>query len=190
MALIFDPEEIKDELLAFTVRGISLYCKSKPSLKAIYAIGYDYDTFENRVYLSLNTLEDHQYTMEECAKLPYMQDAIATAEGIREIKFHPGNWRHVAFAEFKPLSEQENAAWKAIIIDDDQPEQVKHWYANHDALANAITEALITYSSDMSLRQLPLLESLYIIAIDHDESFLEAEKRMENLKKELYINRI
>lgn len=156
-------------------------------MKEIYALGFDYDSIENVVYLSLNTKEDYLKTIQEYKLLPYMADTLSSENGMRSVEFHPGNWRHVAFDDCKPLSEEELATWRNMNNENTESYDIEKWNANYVALQETIFLALIEYSKCDEVKLLPIISELYIIAIDHDESFEKAENLFLNFKKQVEL---
>jgi hypothetical protein len=177
--LLFDPEKIKAALYQFTVKGFKQRVAEKPDLKDIYALAYDFDLVYNRVHLSLNSLEDHAITMAEYKELSYMKDTISTEEGIKEVKYSPGDFRHCAFDTFKPLSEAEDAPFQALFAAEETPENTEKRDRNYDALAEAITETLAIYAKGEEVKLLPITPDVYFIAANHDEPYLEAAARIK-----------
>jgi hypothetical protein len=177
--IVFDKARVQAELYQFTVKGFKTYVAEKAGIKDIYALAYDFDTVYNMVHLSLNSLEDHGTTMSEYKDLSYMKDKLTTEEGLKEVKYGPGNFRHCAFDTFNPLNEQEKAAWEALYVADETPENSEKREENRVALYEAITETLAFYARGEEVKLLPITSDFYFIAVSYGESVVEAEARIQ-----------
>jgi hypothetical protein len=177
--LFFEPTYLLQSLFQFTKTAFAKYIASTPEIKDIYVLAYDFDTFENVIYLSLNTVSDHEKTIKEYKALPYMQQSISTPEGVHEVKYAPGNFKHCCFDEFKVLTNEQLTAWKGLNTDDDKSDSYKQWYENYNALCDAISQTLAIYLGSDDIKLLPITASVTVIAKNKHESFIEAEKRMK-----------
>jgi hypothetical protein len=176
--LVFDKIKVQQALYQFTVAGFKKRVAEKPDTKDIYAFAYDFDLLYNVVHLSMNTWSDHQATLADYESKDYLKDLLSDEAKLREVKFHPGNYRHCAFETFNPLTAVQHAQMEKWMSEDSADSKQK-WQYNFEVLRAAFSEILVLYSKGEEVKLLPVVADFYVCSLDHDEDLKTAEERMK-----------
>jgi hypothetical protein len=176
--LVFDKIKVQQALYQFTVAGFKKRVAEKPDTKDIYAFAYDFDLLYNVVHLSMNTWSDHQATLADYESKDFLKDLLSDEAKLREVKFHPGNYRHCAFETFNPLTAAQHAQMEKW-MSEDSAESKQKWQYNFEILRAAFSEILVLYSKGEEVKLLPVVADFYVCALDHEEDLKTAEERMK-----------
>ena len=169
-------EEIKKQIIDFTVQGVKRFLKENPNLE-FYAFAFDCNAEYAEVNLCLNTELDFQETLK------YYQTGESSKyykseQDIIGLKFNTGDWKYQCFDTLYVFTDKELTEISKELPDD----EYKSWNIFIRNLLELFTESLFEFTKTETYKKIPKSKDFIAFCIDHDEDFEQAMERLENYK--------
>lgn len=154
-------ENKKRELLALIGEAVEKFLDEHQGL-SYYCFAFDCNAAYAEINLCLNTESDFRATLRAYQEGPYGED-YRTEEGVRALRYNPGDWKYQCFETFYVLEEDEIAD---LYGDDDEALLKEMTAFNYELLA--------LFTATDTFRRIPKTEDFRVLCIDHDEDVDDA----------------
>lgn len=173
-----DRVKLKQEILDFTIKGVSSFLKKNSKLE-FYAFAYDCNAEYAEINLCFNTLFDFEKTLDYYQNGQFGQN-FKSDEDIRDLKYNTGDWEYQCFETISILSGDElNDIFNGFPDDD------KSWNEFVESLMELFCECLLEFRDTLTFKSIPKSKDFVSFCIDHDEDLKIAKERLIQIENKL-----
>ena len=154
-----------EHIVTFTEEEVAEFI-AEHNNQTFYAFAYDVNPQTHGIYLSFNTEEAYQESLESYQNGDYAF-LYQTDDQKRRLKYNPGDWKYQNFVSIEFIYEAKIKELFDVVLNKEI-----------DDLLNFAEQALVDFRKTEVYNSIPKDKDFIAFCIDHDEDELEAIKRV------------
>lgn len=151
-------------IVEFTEEEVEVFIKEHEN-EVFYSFAYDCNAETSGIYLSFNTLNSFEETLEKYREGEYAS-FYNDEESVLRLKYNPGDWKYQNFVYIEFIYEDKIKELFDVSID-----------KNSNDLLNIAERALLDFRKTKVYQTIPKTDDFLAFCIDHDEDELDAIER-------------